>query len=247
MKSALVIIPKEFDIDRGLYLQACADKVTSEQFMPVTPPLYESTPNHQEQFVEKIAPFMDALCFMIDFGIDQGMFRIIDKYCVKIEHKYLLVDDFSIYSPGFILREVSRKTGITVTELRSSTRKRKVVDARNVYFRRCREKTSQSFEEIGSIVNKDHATAMHGDRNARTITQIIDLYNQCYNAPPKIEKEAMGVVKSTFDSQPVERPVLPQRSMDPREQNIPQAKPTVQTVREDGFGGGFRGYRPHNT
>lgn len=54
-------------------------------------------------------------------------------------------------------------------------------------------------------------------------------------------------ITTTANSQPVERPVLPFRSMDKREQNIPSAKSLMCAVSAGGYYNAFGGYGPHNT
>lgn len=48
------------------------------------------------------------------------------------------------------------------TDISSSSRKREIVYARNIYFKLARDYTNFPYREIGGEVNKDHATALHG-------------------------------------------------------------------------------------
>lgn len=53
---------------------------------------------------------------------------------------------------------VETKLGIDMCKV---TRKRLYVDARSVYSKLCREYTDSSFEEIGSLINRDYSSVIH--------------------------------------------------------------------------------------
>ena len=48
------------------------------------------------------------------------------------------------------------------TDLLDNSRKRKIVDARNMYYKLSRELIQATYENIAHPVNKNHATVMHG-------------------------------------------------------------------------------------
>jgi len=53
---------------------------------------------------------------------------------------------------------VEAKTDLDISR---TTRKRKYVDARALYFKLCRENTDASLEEIGSLVGRDYSSVIH--------------------------------------------------------------------------------------
>lgn len=257
MKTALLLIPGTNDrISRFAYLQLCIEKTLAEEFMPFAPGMYEhySVINISE-FIDKVLPFTDAVFLFIDFGIDKTMFDVVDRsVSAKIELRYrraIPLDTTRIYRTlSQILSEVSRKVDISLELLQSKSRKQDIVDARFVYFRRAREINKASLEKIGLLVGKDHASVLHGIREAYTQKAVIDLYNKCY-AKAKIKITTLGPDKNTEDfktpREPIERPVLPYRSMDKREQIISSKQSALQGVRTRGFSNPIAGYRPHNS
>lgn len=82
----------------------------------------------------------------------------------KVYHKVVRIE-IGLYD---ILKDVSSKSGIPIAVLKGEMlwegkkRKREVVEARQFYFTRARDKTKCSLERIGLLVGKDHATVLHG-------------------------------------------------------------------------------------
>ena len=50
----------------------------------------------------------------------------------------------------------------TQIDITSTARKRPNVYARALYFQLCKDFTPHSLHEIGAVVNKDHASVLHG-------------------------------------------------------------------------------------
>jgi hypothetical protein len=257
MKTAFMLIPNTTDVDRTEYLQFCIEKVMEDGYMPFSPMIYESYAVIDfNEFVKQMLPMSDVVYMFVDHGIDQQMFDVIDRAVASnIELKYCGVGKLKFYeahkTPFQILTEVCRKTGYSIQELTDKTRKREIVDARFVYFRRAKEKTSASLAAIGAQVNKDHATVLHGIREAFEKLEVVNLYKKVYGkAEIKTsslgENEECGADKSS-NLQPIQRPVLPYRSMDPRESGIPAAKFALRSVPKGEYYSAFGGYGPQNT
>jgi len=89
----------------------------------------------------------------------------------------------SLTSLKQILEDVGIKTGISVEELKDRTRKREITDARYVYFRRAKALLGEkvTLNKIGLIVSRDHATVLHGLREAENTKEINDLYKKLYD------------------------------------------------------------------
>lgn len=250
MKKALIMIPAESVSGRQYYVQNCIEEAIKDGFLPVIPCMYQINAAYQDDFVKEMVPVCDVVMLFIDFGVDKAMYSVIESIenKEKLKYKRLSFEKLAV-SPAQILAEVAHKSGIKITSLLAETRKRAVVNARFVYFRRAREYTKATLAEIGLLVGKDHASVMYGIDQAMTVVELIELYDEIYG-DTKIKKEAVAKQPATakeFDSQPVTRPVLPFRSLDKREQEIQNRTSVMCSVREDGFGGGFRGYRPHNS
>ncbi|MBN2023623.1 MAG: ATP-binding protein [Pirellulales bacterium] len=74
------------------------------------------------------------------------------------------------------LREIAAVTarcfGLTVTQLRSRTRRREVVTARGVAMYLARQLTNENLERIGDYFGgRDHTTVLHGCRKTETLLQ----------------------------------------------------------------------------
>ena len=79
-----------------------------------------------------------------------------------------------------ILYRVSEQTKIPIESLKSRGRHHETADARFVYFRRARECTKNSLTRIGWLVNRDHATVLHGIKEANNTRQVVKLYEECF-------------------------------------------------------------------
>ena len=259
MKTALLLIPDtNGSVNRQSYISACLQHVIDEGFTPLTPSVYEHylDINIDEFIIDAITkPDMNTVFLFTDFGIDKSMFTAIDK-CVAqgIELRYIRLEkpnlDSFYTTPQQILRDVSRRTNFTIMELMSRIRSRELSDARFVFYRRCKEVSKASLKQIGMVVGRDHATVLHGIRQAENTYNVVKLYEKCYGET-KVEKETVDTREKgnprKADAAPVERPVLPYNSMDKREQNIPREEPALCTMSKGWAGSPFSGYRPHNS
>jgi len=259
MKTALLLIPEtNGSVDRQTYISACVQRVIDEGFTPLTPSVYEHYLNiNIDDFINNAItkPDMNTVFLFTDFGIDKTMFSAIDS-CVEngIELKYVRLQEPNLDSfyttPHQILKDVSRKTGITVEQLQGRNRRREIVDARFCYFRRCREVSKATVKSIGLPVGKDHSTVVHGIKEAYNTPNVINLYKKLYGET-EIKKETLAPQEDQrtekTDAGPVERPVLPYNSMDKREQAVQGEVSAVRAVSEGWAGKPFSGYRPHNS
>jgi hypothetical protein len=191
MKPALVMIPHISGVyDREKYLTSCIQYVSGNGFFPISKDLYNGYMNMENhEFLTAMIDIPAQIYLFIDFGMSplmKDMATIAAKRDIPTEYIKLIKNeaDYKIIenSPEAILREVSKKTDIPLELLKGNTRKREVVDARYVYFKRAREifGTKYSLKKIGREVNRDHATVMWGIEEAGKTSQIIELYNYCY-------------------------------------------------------------------
>ena len=79
-----------------------------------------------------------------------------------------------------ILAMVTRRSELNLTK---SSRMKEYVYARAVYFKLSREFTNFSFKEIGNLVDKDHASVMHGMKVFEMLKfhkdPTMNIYNEC--------------------------------------------------------------------
>lgn len=65
-----------------------------------------------------------------------------------------------------ILREISRATGISIDDMRGSSRKRAIVRARKqAYYELAARRRELSWGDVGKALCKDHTSAIHGVRS----------------------------------------------------------------------------------
>lgn len=65
---------------------------------------------------------------------------------------------------GEILKEVCRKYGFSVLDIKSMRRQGPLVRARFEFMWRAKKETKRSLPEIGRFLGKDHTTVLHGVR-----------------------------------------------------------------------------------
>jgi len=84
--------------------------------------------------------------------------------------------------------------GVSVEDLRGSSRSRVLVNARQVAMYLCRELTDLSLPRIGqSFGGRDHTTVMHADRKIRQqMAERRSLYNQIAELTNRIKQKAFG-------------------------------------------------------
>lgn len=185
MKIALLLIPAtNGSVDRKTYLTDCIETVMKENYMPLCPDFYEQfTRLSLTDCIKKILPFSEVIFVFEDFDKGEKLIQLvesIDKQ--KPIYKRILPGGIEIYQNTLmtILKDVSSKLMIPIEALQNKGRKREVVDARFVYYRRAKKYTKESLYQIGSLVGKDHATVISGLRQAKNTRQVIELYEKCY-------------------------------------------------------------------
>ena len=66
----------------------------------------------------------------------------------------------------FIISEIAGKTarmmGVTLKQMRSKSRKRSIVNARNVAMYIARRNTDATLEDIGFVFGRSHSLVLHG-------------------------------------------------------------------------------------
>jgi hypothetical protein len=251
MKTALLLIPDTNDeVNRYNYLQVCIKKVQEEKCMPLTPNVYEKIyPIDEIEFIDNVLYKVDVVYLFIDFSIDKTMSDVIDRSVaaqIELRYRRILTTDYDklFIDPHLVLLDVCRKTNIKPEDLKSKDRHRHLTEARQIYCRRAREKTKASLQQIGNHICRDHATVLFHIRQAKEVKAISDQYDKIYGTP-FIKTTSLDTEKAADNNrhcEPLERPVLPFRSMDPREQNIPTRESIMCSVPTQGFYRGFGGY-----
>ena len=185
MKIALLLIPAtNGSVDRKTYIADCIEILMKEDYMPLCPDFYEQfTRLSLTDCIKKILPFSEVIFVFENFDKGEKLIQLvesIDKQ--KPIYKRTLSGDIEKYQNSLItiLNDVSAKLMIPVEVIRNKGRKREVVDARFIYYRRARKCTKASLAQIGLPVGRDHATVFSGLKQSKNIRQVIKLYERCY-------------------------------------------------------------------
>ena len=150
---------------------------------------------NKEDFVKKVFESVDAFFLFVDFGISQTMLNIVEA-CYKKEaeprfSKELFID-IALHGRyaglGSILLEVSNVMQVPIELLKSRARDNDVVIARQFYFKRAKLFTKASLSKIGAIVNRDHATVIHGIKVVNECPTIRERYEEFFEGKQQASK-----------------------------------------------------------
>ena len=93
----------------------------------------------------------------------------VDMALAEIVLKDLIPSEGGEITSATIMAQVASYFGLTLEDLRGSSRSRVLVTARQIAMYLCRELTSMSLPEIGKEFNKDHTTVMHANKKIGTL------------------------------------------------------------------------------
>ncbi|MGL4174156.1 MAG: chromosomal replication initiator protein DnaA [Actinomycetota bacterium] len=101
-------------------------------------------------------------------------------------------DGSSKISSAVIIAQTSAYFGLTVDDLKGSSRSRVLVNARQIAMYLCRELTELSLPKIGQqFGNRDHTTVMHAERKIRQLmAERRSIYNQVTELTNRIKQQS---------------------------------------------------------
>jgi len=150
---------------------------------------------NKEDFVKKVYASVDALFLFVDFGISHAMLNIVEAcYHREAETRFdkELIIDIALYGRsaglGSILIEVASVMQVSIELLKSKTRERDIAVARQIYFKRAKLFTKASLSKIGAMVNRDHATVIHGINVVDECPTVRDRYEELFEGKKKERK-----------------------------------------------------------
>ncbi len=185
MRAGLLIIPNlTGDINQTTYIADCMKVVQKEGFIPLCPNIYKPyTEQTQLQYAHRVKHAVEATFLFVDFGEDQEMTAIAELFDNEQVRRRTTGEKAAAYKNTLfgILQEVSSRTNIPIVDLKRNTRKREIVDARFVYFLRAKQYTNCSLSKIGALVSKDHASVLHGIKEAQNTAQVQEVYKLCFS------------------------------------------------------------------
>ena len=198
MKTAIILFNT---IDKythpATFLSICSDQVSMAGYTVIHSSFWkEYNVINMKDLVEKVYISVDAFFLFIDFGVSPLMASIVDGYYKREESNTGFTKELHIdialhgrnAGLGSILSEVSGVMKVPIDSLKSKTREREVAVARQFYFKRAKQFTKASLKMIGELVNRDHATVLHGIKVVDECPSIRDTYEEMFEGK-KIERK----------------------------------------------------------
>ena len=215
MKTAVLILPGIPDgYDTNSYYNACISEVTNDDITLLTPKLPElARQMMNKDYIIGLESIINIIYVFTDFGSNVFVNCVISHFKerpgIEIIYKSFpaeIMDKF-ISNLGSILRDVADKAKVPIEELKSKSRQRDLVEARQIYFYISKNKTSASLAKIGAEVNRDHATVIHGLRTFENVRDLKEKYNLWYGpviklAPRKNRDKHPVVYDPSFKATP---------------------------------------------
>lgn len=221
MKTAVIIIsPVGHNVSPSLYLNACAEKVKSDGYVILHPTDWSEYKNiNIKELTDKIISGIDAFYLFVDFGASPFMVELVNRFVKKDEGEYRFIKEIKVeavlgiknWNISGVLLEVSQAAKIPVEILKTKTREREIVEARQIYFVRAKLFTKASLAAIGKLVNKDHATVLHGIKTVNNVIELKKKYDDWFcekrpavkSLPKKIE-----VIRPEQEPEPIKNIVM---------------------------------------
>jgi hypothetical protein len=186
MKTAIIILPSlNNNVYLPGYLTLCASKVESAGYILLHNTNWDSYKRIDfTEFFKRLNPKIDSYFLFVDFGVTNLMVNLIHRFyqegIFKKEINIEVARDYDNLSLTGILKIVSDKTKISIESITGRNRKREIVEARQFYCKYARGHTKHSLQQIGNIINKDHATVLHGIRTVNNVRELLVEYCQLF-------------------------------------------------------------------
>jgi len=215
MKTAIIIIPSlSQGINPESYLSVCSEKVRDSGYTLLHSASWcDYRSIDMKELITRLSDAIDSFYFFVDFGVNSLMTDLIREYSrrnqftrsFKKEIKIEISHDINQINLAGILTVLSKKANIPVDILKMKTRKREIVEVRQLYFCRAKECTKSSLKSIGMMVGVDHATVLHGIKHVNDVKDLSARYNEYFGCSPvKGKVLSPGKVETKKDIKPVE-------------------------------------------
>lgn len=220
MKTAVIIIPSlNKDIFPLGYLSICANKVSSMGYTLLHSQDYNEYKSIElRDFIDRINPVINAFFFFVDFGVNDLMTELILKGDKEINIE--ITEDPSRINLEGLLFVVSKKSDIPIEALKRKTRKREIVESRQIYFKAAKQMTKSSLSAIGRLVRLDHSTVIHGIKVVNNVKELSERYYEYFGGPKPqslIRKEQKSLITLIAKPEPIPEPVAeikPEKTID---------------------------------
>ena len=97
----------------------------------------------------------------------------------SVDVKFIIIFQMNLKN---ILSIVSNETNISISDIKSESKKGKLSDARKLYCVLAKEYTRESFNEIGKLINRDHSTVLYSEKKAKIFIKNEIKFRTIYNS-----------------------------------------------------------------
>jgi len=201
MKPVLLLITSPAGINKTAYIRDCVKETLNRDEIPLSSDIYSWLGVWKAKFINTdILKIVEKVVVYDDFGISldvnaQIQFAKNEGKEVDVRHLAKITDLYDVLD--HIIFEVADKLCVPYNLITDPTRQREVVDARHIYCRRARETTDATLSQIGKKINRDHASVLHGIRQATETTEVMKKYNKCYATETAVAYAIMAVAGGT--------------------------------------------------
>ena len=95
-------------------------------------------------------------------------------------------------SPTKLLSITAQHLHISVEEIKSTSRNREAVEARQIVFKILKDEDGRKYAKIGMMFEKNHATIIHG---VKSMSNLIKLYPPMKRRYDKIKEAYLAITK----------------------------------------------------
>ena len=93
-----------------------------------------------------------------------------------------------------IINKVSSRTHIPIEQMKSTSRLREIVEARMFYSLLAKRLTTNSLSKIGKLINRDHATILHGIKQVQEVKELKDKFSELFEGKLKTSVENKAIL-----------------------------------------------------
>lgn len=118
-------------------------------------------------------------------------------------------------TPQKVIMAIEMVLGYSEEEIKDKTRKREIVEARQIFFSIIKKNTKMSLSSIGKLCRKDHATVLHSIKTVENLCETDKSFLKKYQAIKEIAENNISIhsiasseiktVGSTFNKQRLEQ------------------------------------------
>lgn len=107
--------------------------------------------------------------------------RLSNLYGVNVELAVIVAKDNKPVTPTDVIETVAETAGVTLQAIKSRSRKRELVEARQIAMTLLKSETKMTLKTIGSFFSgRDHTTVIHAINTVEDLTETDKLFRRKY-------------------------------------------------------------------